>query len=118
MSDEQYARMATDEAMKSQAEGEGKPLVGVVIVKDGQVLGQSFRGATGSGEHAEYGLIKKLHADCPVSPNLAVPRRSDDRLLAIPRGRSASMILSVAGFCVTQVVSVRMIFASRNLPPL
>lgn len=55
-----YARTAVDEGKKSQSEADGKPLVGVVIVKDRAVLGVSHRGRTGSGEHAEFGLISEL----------------------------------------------------------
>jgi hypothetical protein len=29
----------------------------VVIVRGGDLLGQSYRGRTGPGEHAEYGLL-------------------------------------------------------------
>lgn len=62
MTNENYARIATNEAKKSVSEGKGKPLVGVVIVKDGVELGRSHRGRTRVGEHAEYGLIHKLTA--------------------------------------------------------
>ncbi|MGC4112991.1 MAG: hypothetical protein QM747_21745 [Nocardioides sp.] len=63
MDDRDFAEAAVQEGKKSLAEGEGKPLVGVVIVKDGKELGRSHRGRTGSGQHAEYGLIKELVAE-------------------------------------------------------
>ena len=62
MNDRDFAAIAVEESKKSLAEGEGKPLVGVVIAKDGEELGRSHRGRTGSGEHAEFGLIKELRA--------------------------------------------------------
>ena len=36
------------------------PLVGVVIVRDDSVLGESYRGETGTGRHAEFGLVERL----------------------------------------------------------
>jgi diaminohydroxyphosphoribosylaminopyrimidine deaminase/5-amino-6-(5-phosphoribosylamino)uracil reductase len=38
------------------------PRVGVVIVKDGQLLGESFRGEKNKGVHAEFGLLERLKA--------------------------------------------------------
>lgn len=60
MPQDDFARIAVDEAKKSISEGPGKPNVGVVVVKDGVELGRSHRGRTGSGEHAEFGLLKEL----------------------------------------------------------
>ncbi len=62
VNDRDFAAIAVEEGRKSQAEGDGKPLVGVVIAKDGEEVGRSHRGRTGPGEHAEYGLIKELRA--------------------------------------------------------
>ncbi len=42
---------------------------------------------------------------CPVSRNLSVDPRSDDRLRATKTGRAVSIKLSVAGSCVTEVVA-------------
>jgi len=36
------------------------PKVGVVIVGDGELLGESFRGEGGPGAHAEFGLMERL----------------------------------------------------------
>ena len=36
------------------------PKVGVVIVREGKLVGESWRGAAGSGLHAEYGLLESL----------------------------------------------------------
>lgn len=56
-------RRAVDAAKRSISE-EGKtppsPRVGVVIVQDGELVGESFRGATGPTRHAEYGLLEEL----------------------------------------------------------
>jgi len=41
-------------------EGLVKPRVGVVVVKDGAVIGESYRGETGEGRHAEFGLLDRL----------------------------------------------------------
>lgn len=60
MRDLDAQRLAVDLGKCSKSEAPRKPMVGVVIVKDGDVLGQSYRGRTGSGEHAEYGLVKEL----------------------------------------------------------
>lgn len=59
--DETHMEEAIIEARKSKSEGGDKPrpLVGVVLVlNDGRVF-NSFRGRTGDGDHAEYGLIDK-----------------------------------------------------------
>jgi len=57
-------------AAKSEAEPQSscpKPKVGAVLVKDGQRLGGAFRGDTGEGEHAEYGLLEKRLRDDNVN---------------------------------------------------
>jgi pyrimidine deaminase RibD-like protein len=52
--DDQFARMAIDEARKSVAEDTSvHPLVGCVVVKDGQVLSTAHRGEL-KGNHAEF----------------------------------------------------------------
>ena len=52
--DYHFERMAVDEARKSSAEDDRPhPLVGCVVVKNGQVLATSHRGET-KGNHAEY----------------------------------------------------------------
>jgi pyrimidine deaminase RibD-like protein len=55
-------RRAVDLAKRSVAEDRPNPppKVGVVIVRDGRLLGESYRGATGPGAHAEYGLLEPL----------------------------------------------------------
>jgi pyrimidine deaminase RibD-like protein len=55
-----FSEVAVAQGKLSLSESRDKPLVGVVIARDGIELGRSFRGETGSGEHAEYALFKKL----------------------------------------------------------
>jgi pyrimidine deaminase RibD-like protein len=64
LQDDQFARMAVEEARKSRAEdGRPHPLVGCVVVKNGQVLATSHRGEI-EGNHAEYiALETKLKDD-------------------------------------------------------
>jgi pyrimidine deaminase RibD-like protein len=54
-------RIAIDSGKNSVSE-EGKisPKVGVVIIKNGEILGYSFRGQLGDGDHAEYTLLEKV----------------------------------------------------------
>ena len=53
-------RRSIDLGKQSRAESPRKPMVGVVIVKDGALLGESFRGDYAEGVHAEAGLIRRL----------------------------------------------------------
>jgi diaminohydroxyphosphoribosylaminopyrimidine deaminase / 5-amino-6-(5-phosphoribosylamino)uracil reductase len=55
-------RRAVDLAKQSQAEerADPPPRVGVVIARDDELLGESFRGETGPGRHAEFGLLERL----------------------------------------------------------
>ena len=61
--DQEFCELAIAEARKSIPEGDGKPHphVGVVIVKDGNVLATGFRGESGKGDHGEYCALKKLN---------------------------------------------------------
>ncbi|HEX4427325.1 MAG TPA: deaminase [Terriglobales bacterium] len=64
--DRKFCRMAADLAPKSIAENDGKPhpYVGVVVVKDGNVIATGFRGETGKGgDHGEFCTLKKVNAD-------------------------------------------------------
>jgi pyrimidine deaminase RibD-like protein len=58
-----FSEGAIIQARKSIAEDDGKPhpYVGVVIVKDGNVLATGFRGESGEGDHGEYCALKKLN---------------------------------------------------------
>ncbi len=57
-----WMRMAIAEEKKSSSEkrSDPAPKVGAVLVKDGQLLGTAYRGQSGSGNHAEFGLIESL----------------------------------------------------------
>lgn len=58
-----WMRQSVELAAQSVAEGDRTsvaPSVGVVIVKDGKQIGESYRGRTGKGQHAEYGLLQEL----------------------------------------------------------
>ena len=61
--DREFCELAIAEARKSSAEDDGKPhpYVGVVIVREGQILATGYRGESGSGDHGEYCALKKLN---------------------------------------------------------
>ena len=64
--DRKFCRMAADLAPKSIAENDGKPhpFVGVVVVKNEDVISTGFRGETGKGgDHGEFCALKKINAD-------------------------------------------------------
>jgi len=64
--DRKFCEMAVQLAKKSIAEKDGKlhPYVGVVVVKDGNVIATGFRGETGKGgDHGEFCALKKINAD-------------------------------------------------------
>jgi pyrimidine deaminase RibD-like protein len=60
--DRAFCEMAIAEARKSVGEDDRlHPYVGVVIVKDGNILATGFRGESGAGDHGEYCALKKLN---------------------------------------------------------
>ena len=62
-----FARMAVDEARKSDAEDDRvHPMVGCVVVKDGIVLAKSHRGET-EGNHAEFIALEKKLGDAALT---------------------------------------------------
>ncbi len=59
--DLQWMRHAVDLGKQSPSEpGKITPKVGAVIVRDGQLLVEAFRGETGKGRHAEYCALEKV----------------------------------------------------------
>jgi pyrimidine deaminase RibD-like protein len=66
--DRRFARLAIEEARKSVPENDGRPhpLVGAVVVKNGQVLATAHRGEA-EGNHAEYIALEKRLADAAVA---------------------------------------------------
>ncbi len=66
--DYKFARLAIDEARKSVAENDGRPhpMVGAVIVKNGQLLATAHRGEV-AGNHAEYMVLERKLADSAVA---------------------------------------------------
>jgi pyrimidine deaminase RibD-like protein len=64
--DFEHIRLAIDTArFSSQEDDRPRPKVGAVLVKDGEKLGAAFRGESGPGDHAEFGLleVKLKHTD-------------------------------------------------------
>jgi pyrimidine deaminase RibD-like protein len=64
--DRKFCEMAGQLSKKSIAENDGKlhPYVGVVVVKNGNVIATGFRGETGNGgDHGEFCALKKINAD-------------------------------------------------------
>lgn len=62
-----FAKAAISEAQKSVAEDdEMRPKVGAVLVKDGEIKAQAYRGELEPGEHAEFILLEKKLADDQV----------------------------------------------------
>jgi pyrimidine deaminase RibD-like protein len=64
--DRKFCEMAIQLSKKSIAENDGKlhPYVGVVVVKNGNVVATGFRGETGKGgDHGEFCALKKVNVD-------------------------------------------------------
>lgn len=60
MTERDFMALAVEEAAKCKAEdGQHRPLVAAVVVKDGQILATAYRGELGPGDHAEYTALEK-----------------------------------------------------------
>jgi len=60
--------MAVEEARKSKPEDDRlHPKVGVVVVKNGEVLATAYRGELGEGDHAEFTAIEKKLRDVTIA---------------------------------------------------
>ena len=63
-----FMKMAVEEARKSKPEDDGvHPMVGAVVVKDGEVLATAHRGEMGKGDHAEFTALEKKLRDRPIA---------------------------------------------------
>ena len=65
--DRKFARLAVEQARKSNAENDGRahPLVGALVVKDGKILATAHRGEA-EGNHAEYIALERRLADTSI----------------------------------------------------
>lgn len=54
-----YAKLVQEAAKSSAEDSRTHPMVAACAVKDGVVLGYAFRGETGAGDHAEFGLLER-----------------------------------------------------------
>jgi pyrimidine deaminase RibD-like protein len=65
---EQCMELAMSEAQKSISEDERiHPKVGVVVVKNDQIIAVAHRGETGRGNHAEFGELEGKLEDAVVA---------------------------------------------------
>lgn len=66
--DIQFMERAVELSRKCTSESnKNSPSVGAVVVKDGQILAETYRGQFGSGDHAEYEALEIALKDHPVS---------------------------------------------------
>jgi pyrimidine deaminase RibD-like protein len=57
----EWMRLVVDLGKQSVSEADPtKPNVGAVVVQEGEVVGSGYRGMTGSGNHAEYGVLQGI----------------------------------------------------------
>jgi len=61
-SEEEFMRLAIELAAKGEGSVEPNPMVGCVIVRDGQVIGQGYHNQFG-GPHAEINALNSINAD-------------------------------------------------------
>ncbi len=60
----EFFRLSIEEARKSKSEtGRIQPKVGVVVIRDGELLGKGHRGEFHPGEHAEFTVLERKLKD-------------------------------------------------------
>jgi len=52
--------LARSSVAETRSDGRSPPAVGAVAVRDGELIGEAFRGQTGPGDHAEFGIVAQL----------------------------------------------------------
>jgi pyrimidine deaminase RibD-like protein len=63
-SEKAHMLAAIDQARKCMSEDDRvHPKVGVVVIKDGKVLAEAYRGEYGPGDHAEFTVLEKKLKD-------------------------------------------------------
>lgn len=66
--DRQYMQQAVDCSRNCVSEeGKTSPMVGAVVVLNGEVMGDAYRGEADPGDHAEYILLEKKLADVDLA---------------------------------------------------
>ena len=62
MTDEEYMKVALDEAIKGKGKVEPNPMVGCLIVEDGEIVAKAYHEEYG-GLHAERNALNQLERD-------------------------------------------------------
>jgi pyrimidine deaminase RibD-like protein len=66
--DRAFMEVALEEARLSVSEdGQVRPFVGAIAVRDGEILGSAHRGESAPGDHAEFVLLEKKLADVTLA---------------------------------------------------
>src|SRR5207302_803137 len=68
--DRKFMEIAIGEARKCKREpgrNDATPMVGVVVVKNGEIIAQAYRGELADGDHAEFTVLEKKLRDANVA---------------------------------------------------